>query len=87
MSADKPSDVHHPVRDMAAQIYVQLVSAQVTVSGDAVKIATNPEGLAKVSFKLAEAFLKAEKEIKASAAPTSVKFDVNKLDFDAWTTK
>ncbi len=87
MPADNSSDVNDPVRDMAAQIYVQLVSAQVAVNGDAVKIGTNPEGLAKVSFKLAEAFLNAEKEIKASAVPTSVKFDVNKLDFDAWTTK
>jgi hypothetical protein len=87
MPADNPSEVSNPVRDMAAQIYVRLVNAQVTVNGDAVKIASNPEGLAKVSFKLAEAFHKAEREINASAVPTSVKFDVNKLDFDAWTTK
>ncbi len=87
MPADKESEIRNPVRDMAALIYVQLVNAQVAVSDDAVKIATNPEGLAKVSFKLAEAFHKAEREIHASAAPTSVKFDVNKLDFDAWTTK
>lgn len=87
MPADNETSVRNPVRDMAAQIYVQLVNAQVAVSDDAVKIATNPEGLARVSFKLADAFHKAEKEINASAVPTSVKFDVNKLDFDAWTTK
>ena len=87
MPADNEPSVRNPVRDMAAQIYVQLVNAQVAVSDDAVKIATNPEGLARVSFKLADAFHKAEKEINASAVPTSVKFDVNKLDFDAWTTK
>ena len=87
MSADKETDVRNPVRDMAAQIYVQLVNAQVAVSDDAVKMASNPEALAKVSFKLAEAFHKTEKEINASAVPTSVKFDVNKLDFGAWTTK
>lgn len=87
MPADNPSEVRNPVRDMAAQIYIQLVNAQVAVSDDAVKIATNPEALAKVSFKLAEAFHKAESEINASAAPTSVKFDVNKVDFGAWTTK
>ncbi len=87
MPADNPTVAPNPVRDMAAQIYVQLVNAQVAVSDEAVKIATNPEGLAKVSFKLAEAFHKAERDLIASAAPTSVKFDVNKLDFDAWTTK
>lgn len=85
--ADNNAVIHYPVRDMAALIYVQLVHAQVSVNGDAVKIASNPEGLAKVSFKLAEAFHKAERDINASAAPTSVKFDVNKLDFDAWTSK
>ena len=87
MPADNPIEVRDPVRDMAAQIYVQLVNAQVAVSDEAVKIASNPEGLAKVSFKLAAAFHKVEKEVNASAVPTSVKFDVNKLDFDAWTTK
>ena len=87
MSAENETEVRNPIREMAAQIYVQLVNAQVAVTDDSVKIATNPEGLAKVSFKLSEAFHKAEKEINASAAPTSVKFDVNKLDFDAWTTK
>ena len=87
MPADNPSEVRNPVRDMAAQIYVQLVNSQVAVSDDSVKIATNPEGLAKVSFKLANAFFKAEKEVNASAAPLAVKFDVDKLDFDAWTTK
>ncbi len=87
MPADNEAKVPNPVRDMAAQIYVQLVNGQVVVSNDTVKVATNPESLAKVSFKLAEAFHKAEREINASAAPTSVKFDVNKLDFDAWTAK
>ncbi len=87
MPSDNAAAAPNPVRDMAAQIYVQLIHGQVSVNGDAVKIATNPESLAKVSFKLSEAFHKAEKEINASAAPTSVKFDVNKLDFDAWTTK
>ncbi len=85
--SDDQTEVRNSARDMASRIYIQLVSAQVTINGDAVRIATNPEGLAKVSFKLADAFDKAEREIIASAAPTSVKFDVNKLDFDAWTTK
>ena len=87
MPANNDTVVPNPIREMAAQIYVQLVNGQVAVSDDAVKIATNPEGLARVAFKLAEAFHKTEQELKASAAPTSVKFDVNKLDFDAWTTK
>lgn len=72
---------------MAAQIYVQLVSDAIVVTDAAAKITTSPDSLAKISFKLAEAFHKAETEMKASAAPKHTAFDVNKLDFDAWTTK
>ena len=78
---------HNPVRDMAAQIYVQLASDAIVVTDAAAKITASPESLAKISFKLAEAFHKAEAEMKASAAPVHAKFDVDKLDFDAWTTK
>lgn len=78
---------HDPVRDMAAKIYIQLASDAIVVSDAAAKISASPESLAKISFKLAEAFHKAEAEMKASAAPKHTKFDVDKLDFDAWTSK
>ena len=78
---------HDPVREMAAQIYVHLASEAIVVTDAAAKITASPESLAKISFKLAEAFHKAEAEMKASAAPVHAKFDVDKLDFDAWTSK
>jgi hypothetical protein len=78
---------HDPVREMAAKIYVQLASDAIVVTDAAAKISASPESLAKISFKLAEAFHKAEAEMKASAAPKHTKFDVDKLDFDAWTSK
>ena len=78
---------HDPVRDMASKIYIQLASDAIVVSDAAAKISASPESLAKISFKLAEAFHKAEAEMKASAAPKHTKFDVDKLDFDAWTSK
>ena len=78
---------HDPVRDMAAKIYIQLASDAIVVTDAAAKISASPESLAKISFKLAEAFHKAEAEMKASAAPKHTKFDVDKLDFDAWTSK
>ncbi|MEQ1515998.1 MAG: hypothetical protein ABL931_05865 [Usitatibacteraceae bacterium] len=78
---------HNPIRDMAAQIYVQLATDAIVVSEAAAKITTSPESLAKISFKLAEAFHKAEADLKASAAPVHAKFDADKLDFDAWTSK
>ena len=76
-----------PVRDMAVQIYVNLASEAIVVTDAVAKITASPDSLAKISFKLAEAFHKAEAEMKAIAAPKHAKFDVDKLDFDAWTTK
>ena len=83
----KHATVHDPVREMAAKIYVHLASEAIVVADAAAKITASPESLAKISFKLAEAFHKAEAEMKASAAPVHAKFDVDKLDFDAWTSK
>lgn len=85
-SSNKPGE-HDPVRDMAVRIYVQLASDAIVVTDAAARITTSPDSLAKISFKLAEAFYKAEAEMKASAAPKHTTFDVDKLDFDAWTTK
>ena len=81
------SNEHDPVREMAAQIYVNLASGAIVVTDATAKITASPDGLARISFKLAEAFHKAEAEMKASAAPKHTAFDANKLDFDAWTTK
>ena len=75
------------VRDMAVQIYIKLASDAIVVADATAKITASPESLAKISFKLAEAFQKHENEVKASAAPQHATFDANKLDFDAWTTK
>ena len=86
-SGNKNTTEHDPVREMAGQIYIKLASNAIVVSDATAKITTSPDSLAKISFKLAEAFHKAEAEMKASAAPVHTKFDVDKLDFDAWTTK
>lgn len=86
-SAGKTNTEHDPVREMAVQIYIKLASDAIVVADAAAKITASPESLAKISFKLAEAFQKLEAEMKASAAPKHAAFDASKLDFDAWTTK
>lgn len=86
-SSGKNTNEHDPVREMAVQIYIKLASDAIVVADAAVKISASPESLAKISFKLAEAFHKLEAEMKASAAPKHAAFDASKLDFDAWTTK
>lgn len=85
--AGKSKAENDSVRDMAVQIYIKLASDAIVVADAAVKITASPESLAKISFKLAEAFQKHENEVKAKAAPQHAAFDANKLDFDAWTTK
>lgn len=86
-ASGKPGKENDPVREMAVQIYIKLASNAIVVTDATAKITTSPESLAKISFKLAEAFQKLEGEMKASAAPKHTAFDVDKLDFDAWTTK
>jgi len=49
----RPAD---PVRDLAAKIYIELVCRNVVVTDTAAQIKSNPESLAKISFKLADAF-------------------------------
>jgi hypothetical protein len=86
-SGSKSGAEHDPIREMAVQIYVNLASEAIVVTDAVAKITASPDSLAKISFKLSEAFHKAEAEMKASAAPKHATFDANKLDFDAWTTK
>lgn len=80
-----------PVRDLAASIYVQLVKEAVVISvsdaGSTASITANPEALARISFKLSEAFVHASNDIKNDEKPKFAEFDVAKLDFEAWTTK
>lgn len=86
-SGSKNASEHDTVREMAVRIYINLASDAIVVTDAVAKINASPDGLAKISFKLAEAFHKAEAEMKAIAAPKHAKFDADKLDFDAWTTK
>lgn len=73
-----------PVRDLAVEIYIELISRAVTVTENAAKINASPESLAKISFKLAEAFEKAEAEILADARPKNQNFNVGAVDIGSW---
>lgn len=73
--------VHDPVREMAVQIYIKLASDAIIVADAQAKVTASPESLARISFKLSEAFHKFEDDKKASDAPKHAAFDVNKLDF------
>ena len=81
MSSDASNAPADPLWEIAVKIYVQLISNQVVIADNNVKMATNPESLAKLSFTLAEAFQKVDKANKQAIKPDFVAFDVNKMDF------
>lgn len=70
-----------PVHALAARIYVQLVTDAVGYTDKEVNIKANPENIARVSFKLAEAFQKIEDERLAATRPKSTALDVGQINF------
>ena len=80
-----PHDSDSATQALAASIYNQLVKEAVVISitdaGSSASITANPEGLAKISFKLAEVFLETGAALRASAKPKTAVFDVNQMDF------
>ena len=77
----RPAD---PVRDLAAKIYIELVCRNVLVTDTAAQIKSNPESLAKISFKLADAFQRVDVEIKAPTAAKNQEFDMKAASLPGW---
>ena len=72
------------VRDLAANIYVGLIGQSVSVSDSSVKMTTSAENLAKLSFKLAQAFQGVEDELNASNLPKNPGFKLEAADIAEW---
>ena len=56
MSAQTKEPARDGLTDLAAKIYMELICRNVVVTESAAQIKSNPENLARISFKLAEAF-------------------------------
>jgi hypothetical protein len=69
-----------PLRELAVRIYVELVCRSVTLTDTSAKMTANPDNVAKVSFKLAEAFDRAERELKAASMPKNQDYDLRATD-------
>jgi len=69
----RPAD---PVKDLASIIFVELVCRNVVVTDSAAQINSDPENLARISFKLAEAFQRVDAELKAPLLPKNQEFDM-----------
>ncbi len=70
-----------PVRDLAAQIYVELVG-RVMLTTEQTK--PNPVDLAKFCYKLAEAFESIERDAQKEATAKMAKYDVKVDDMTNW---
>ncbi|HEV8645461.1 MAG TPA: hypothetical protein VGR01_07805 [Burkholderiales bacterium] len=84
MAAPAPSPISDPLRDLAAKIYIELICRNVVVTENAAQIKSNPESLAKISFKLAEAFQRVGMEVKAPSLPKNQEFDMKAADISHW---
>ena len=60
MTAQTKEPARDGLTDLAAKIYMELICRNVVVTESAAQIKSNPENLARISFKLAEAFQRIE---------------------------
>ena len=77
------------VRSLAELLYVDLVGRVMFPNGASASAAAkpNPENLAKMCIKLAEAFEKAQHQETLDAAPKAAKYDVQLSDISGWEKK
>ena len=73
--------------DLATKIYIDLVDDAVAVTEKSVTMTASAENLAKLSFKLARAFVQVQNEIDAENLPKNQGFRVGVDDLAQWTAK
>jgi hypothetical protein len=84
MTTQTKEPARDTVTNLAAKIYMELICRNVVVTESAAQIKSNPENLARISFKLAEAFQRVEADVKGGGAPKNQNFDVNDVDLSNW---
>jgi len=68
------------IRDMAAEIYTRLAVRDVVQTSHTEPIKPDPAGLARLSFKLADAFMSIEAELSGVVDPNAPKFDFSAVN-------
>jgi len=71
------------VKELAERIYIDMVSRIALEPGSTDKAKPNPESIAKLSFKLAEAFMRVDIDSEGNAAPAAAKYEVTMNDLGA----
>ena len=83
---EKSTAYKPPVRELATRIYVQFLATHVSFAGTAVKMDVPPADLARLSFKLAEAFAGVEDELNVDNLPKNVGYKLDAADISSWGT-
>jgi len=88
-----PTIPHDAMRELASQIYVGLVTSAYGDTGSREGARPQPEALARMSFKLAEAFHAADSAVNpvtiaaAAATKSAAPFDAGDLDLGSLHTR
>ena len=82
--AQSPSIVPTTMRELAARIYVDLAVRAAEVGATPIKLQAPPESLARLSFKLAEAFESVERELAEADRPDT-DFKLDAAAIASWT--
>ena len=86
MERPEKSTAYKPaVRELATRIYVQLLESHIAVADGKVKADMAPADLARLSFKLAEAFAGVEDELNVDNLPKNVGFKLDATDISSWS--
>ena len=87
MERPEKSTAYKPaVRELATRIYVQFLATHVSFAGGAVKMDVAAADLARLSFKLAEAFAGVEDELNVDNLPKNVGYKLDAADISSWGT-
>jgi len=81
----KEPAVSAQTRELASRIYVDLVVRAAEVSGTAVKMQAAPDNVARLSFKLAQAFDGVERELNEASLPKNQDFKVDAASILSWS--
>jgi hypothetical protein len=71
-------------KELAEKLYVDLMGRAVVFADNAVKTAVSSENVAKLSFILAETFLRVQDELNADNLPKDPTFKLGADDIAGW---
>jgi hypothetical protein len=72
---------------LAEQLYVDFMGRNVVLTEGGVKMTVSADNVAKLSFMLAESFLRVQDDLNAENLPKDPTFKLGVEDIASWTTK